>query len=669
MKLKGLLLQSVIVIATLTSSVQVSAHDLITNFESIGVESTTLHGQKSQLNLSIPVPDYLNKSDLAVKLDFNASSLLNTKNSYISVYSNGQPLVTSSLPDTNIFSWTIDKLTGKEGAINLQIIANLVISDEACKDIGNPGLWLKLLKSSSLLGDTLDVENNSLIAGSLFSKQAIVVPKGLQVQQEPAVGKLAFAIEKIIGKKLPIIYFSELKTNAVNDYVFISLEDQIPAVLKNRLSFQAQPKAGRIELIKTAESDTSGTVYGNVLVISGLTDNALNKAVNLFLNKKIINAAFTNRSVVINAEEPNNIHETPLSPYLSLQELGASSFPLGGLGSSNSSFKFKRSDVVLPCTYVDLNLLGNFSGLKAEDKAFLNIYLNQQLIFTSPLENSLKIDASCKIKMDELLEDNLITYEFLYLPGNNECNLSANSFVAQINTKESGIIFPNNASRKPATFNYFPENFFTDDISIIYSPDFGIQNISVIKEMLHILNSSRGLKAPIIPKIVNTKEVRFKEHKSNNRILLLSIGDSALFNDDNSVLDRVGDKITVNRKGEEAFTIMLDNQVSLGQIYEDGELVLSVVADPLGDRNGLVQIIERLSSNMAKEPVDLLVSRDRDFSFLQSATVQGDSRKSSLGVSSFWSKYGVFISILVVVLILLGFFLVNRKQDLTQDFE
>ena len=53
MKLKGLLLQSVIVIATLTSSVQVSAHDLITNFESIGVESTTLHGQKSQLNLSL----------------------------------------------------------------------------------------------------------------------------------------------------------------------------------------------------------------------------------------------------------------------------------------------------------------------------------------------------------------------------------------------------------------------------------------------------------------------------------------------------------------------------------------------------------------------------------------------------------------------------------------
>lgn len=654
---------------------QAEAQKVSLSFVDLGAKPVLIQGQRGQTSFVLKIPEYVATEDIALRLNFKRSEVLNLQKSILSVFKDGEQVKTGKLSDSAAFSWDIGGLdvNGADRVLKIQILSELAISDEPCKDLGSSGLWLRLLESSYLVGDTLARERSNLFISNCFeSKQAIVVPNDLQVQQEPSVAKLAFAINNLTGNKLPVIYESELASKGYSNYVFIGLEDQVPLVLSRQLSFLSNQKAGRVELMQTPNRDTTKNFDNyEILLVTGVNQTALEKAVNILLDEDVIRSTFSKSATALLSKTPYNSELVGLNPYITFNDLGAWNHPLGGVGASSLSLNFQRADIVFPCTYIDIRLAGHFTGLKAKDAAYINLYINEQLVKTQELGTNGNLELNAKVSMSDLLSSNTLRYEFLYIPSEENCNQALNTFIAQLNPAESGIIFPDNASHKPATFNYFPENFYSKDISIIYSPGFGLKSIEALSQMIQMLNNSRGLNDWLIPEIVNTREVRPKDHKSNNRIYLLSTADSTFFNNNEAVIHRAGDVVSLRKENNTSFRMLLDSELAFGQIYEDGgEIILALLTDPVTNINGLENLMDKLSGKLGNESFDAISSRGGNFLFYninKDQEVDENQGLSKLAIHNFWSKYGIVLSVLVIGLLVALFFVLNKRNQLDSD--
>jgi hypothetical protein len=225
----------------------------IISFKAMGHDDDPIFGMSGSVTyfLKIDPKNELNGSKLV--LYFEPSQALIMDHSYINILIADQPTYSARLTKDSIQKIVLnlsraDISTG--GYLKVQVKTLLTVTDDICRDLDNPAMWIKVKNFSylSLLKSDKNFFSDVNISNCFESKKAIVYPANPTLHDLKAV---AWAYARL------------KKTNTGNILVFEA--DKMPDSIKNYImvgNMEALP-ADKRDLIKVTPQSGEGLFYLN----------------------------------------------------------------------------------------------------------------------------------------------------------------------------------------------------------------------------------------------------------------------------------------------------------------------------------------------------------------------------------------------------------------------
>lgn len=652
-------------------------------FASMGYDDAAIIGINGSISYFIKVKPDDNVDQCKIVINVRASQVLNPNNSFVIVYLKDAPVFTQRIvvsPVDSVFSLVVPlsrKYLQPDGRfIKLKIGAKLSISDEYCKDIDNQACWINV-RNTSYVSQISQVENSYQRSLKEWIQEftSVYTPKAADANDLTAGGIIYTLLKQSASSTNKEIFTSQYSPNdSLPGGIIVGVKDKLPPSILQALPQNLAAGQGLIALVGVPV----GMYTKYVLVVTGGNEEGYKKAIYTLASNRRLSSAFTDKLIISEAVPSNFAIESPSPLVTSLDDLGGTPSLMEGIGSLRSKYTFSLTEFNAIPTKLLFHLESYFSTLKADDRGFVNIYLNQNLIYNASLLDKSSFINDIDLKPYLLTKFNTLEVEFRFHPGANICKDGFSNFFAFVNTKSSTLTFSGERENRFYSFFNFPAEFRKTETKIIVSPSLMKNDIiSSIGEIYYQLNSpiKNDFNKLIVPPIITTdKATNFSDLNSFNLIVLLDRNDAFVKNFSNMPVRYDKDfQIYSDADKKTTYSINDFSNSGLAQIFrEKGSTILLVTS--LGDsslKNSFVSVIKNFSTQLTEIESNVCIANSNGLSnyFFKmpedNNMVSYKSDKSWL--TSFWDNFKFVILAILLILVVLAYFFVRSKVKQSQE--
>jgi hypothetical protein len=663
----------------------------IVSFKAMGHDDEPIYGMIGASSFYLKISPLVEMKGSKMVLYIEPSQALIKDHSFVNIVINERPVYSARLTKDSVEKITIN-LTAEDLSpdkfLKIQVKTLLTVSDDKCKDLDNPAMWIKVKEYSylSLVKTNSNFFTNVNISNCFESKRAIVYPSNPSLHDLKAVAWAYSRLKKAQNRDIKV-YEADKLPDSVKNYIMVGNIASLPADKKALITVAPGANQGLFFLkksistyqdsitstVKGVPSKSMGdvTVPGEILFVTGADDNGYEKTITALGNMNILNSSFGEFLLIDDAQNSffKTIEEN--RSKLTLRQVGGTPNFMSGIGSLTNVYSFKNSDFSFTPKEVEIKFVGNYSSLTPGDRGYFNIYLNGMLISSEKLDVTGKLNTSVTINRYQHHKYNTIEAEFRIYPSSGNCINSFTNFFAEIDVDKSYLESKNPFITNDLSFYQYPEAFNTGTTRIVITKEYAKYAAAAMGEIIYELNNN--INSNNFPEFVYSDSVTPADLKKYNIVALLSQNDPlmAYFPDAPISFNR---KFRLYNNENNKVVYSLSDSVSngLAQIFygrsNNAVLVLTATGKDLSDAftaasKSITEQLSTLSSNVCISDVN---ANKYLFNINKSSeNLEYVDTKSAL--TRFWDSYNLYILLGILVLILMSFLYVRSKVQKSQE--
>jgi hypothetical protein len=670
----------------------------IVSYKSLGHEDGAIYGLSGASSIYVKISPLVEIEGSKLVLYLEPSQALIKEHSFINVIINDKPIYSSRLSPDSIEKVTIN-LTRQDLSpdrfLKIQVKTLLTVSDDICRDLDNPAMWLKvkdfsylsLLKSKTAGLDDINISN------CFETKTAVVYPADPSLNDLKAVAWAYARLKRTQNKPIQVFDVAHLP-DSIKNYIMVGNLSGLPDDKKALIKVSPQTGDGLLYLAKSLatvtdtvtervnqkgkltdiKKTTTEQVPNEILFVTGGDEEGYSKAITTIANINILNSSFGDYLLIDHAENTGikNIDEN--RSKITLKQVGGSSDFLSGIGSLKSAYTFKNSDFSFTPKEVEIRFIGNYSGLNPGDRGYFNIYLNGLLISSEKLDASGKLNTSVTINRYQHHKYNTLESEFRFFPTNGECKNSFINFFGEVDVDKSYLESKNPFISSDLSFYQYPEAFNAGTTKVIISKSIAKSTAGAVGEIVYELNNN--INADNFPDFVYSDGFPEGDLKKYNIIALLDKDDPLMtsnkFPDAPIKFNR--DFRLYNSDNNKVVYALSDTVSSgLGQIFygrgNNATLILTATGSRLSDAflavsKSIAEQLSTLSSNVCVTDAN---SNKYLFNINKASSDNLEYVETKSSLTRFWDTYNLYILLGILILILLSFLYVRSRVQRSQE--
>jgi hypothetical protein len=667
----------------------------IVSFKSLGHDDAAIYGMSGASSVYVKISPLVEIEGSKLVLKLEPSQAVIKDHSFVNVILNDKPVYSARLTADSIETVTIN-LTRQDLSpdrfLKIQVKTLLTVTDDICRDLDNPAMWLKVKDYSflSLLKNKNARLSDVNISNCFDSKRAIVYPADPSLNDLKAVA-WAYARLKTSQSK-PILLFEAGKVpDSVKNYIQVGNISSLPDDKKSKITVSPQAGEGLLFLSQSTttiidtltqrtivkgkpvdtKTPTTEQAPAEILFVTGGDDAGYDKAVTALGNANILASSFGQYLLIDQAENTHTVNIDENRSRLTLKQLGGTSDFLSGIGSLKSAYTFKNSDFNFTPKEVEIHFMGSYSGLNAGDRGYFNVYLNGLLISSEKLDASGKLNTSVTINRYQHHKFNTLESEFRFFPTNGECRNSFINFFGEVDVDKSYLESKNPFISSDLSFYQFPQAFNSGTTKVIISKSIAKNTVGAVGEIVYELNNN--INANNFPDFAYSDGVPDGDLKKYNIIALLAKDDPLMNKFSNPPVKFQNDFVLYNKdNGKPAYSVSDKASGGIAQIFygsgNNATLVITAKGDDQPDAYLAVSkaIGEQLSTLSSNVCVTDSVSNKHLFNITKSSDdLQYVEHPNAL--TRFWETYNLYILLGILILILLSFLYVRSRVQRSQE--
>ena len=654
----------------------------IVSFKAMGHDDESIYGMIGASSFYLKVSPLVEMRGSKLVLYIEPSQALIKDHSFVNIVINDRPAYSARLNKDTIEKITINLTPEDLSAdkfLKIQVKTLLTVSDDKCKDLDNPAMWVKVKNYSylSLIKTNQNFFKNVNLSNCFDSKKAIVYPANPTLHDLKAVAWAYSRLKRSMNRDIKV-YTADQVPDSVKNYVLVGNWNNLPADKKALITVAPKANQGLLFLSKalvtyrdTARSDAKLIEPGEILFVTGGDDAGYEKTITTLGNINILNSSFGQYILIENAQ--NNYFKTvdENRSKLTLRQVGGAPNFMSGIGSLTNVYSFKNSDFSFTPKEVEIHFVANYSSLSPGDRGYFNIYLNGALISSERLDASGKLNTSVSINRYQHHKYNTIEAEFRIYPSSGNCINSFTNFFAEIDVDKSYLESKNPFITNDLSFYQYPEAFNTGTTRIVVTKEYAKYAATAMGEIIYELNNN--INSNNFPEFVYSDDLKDADLKRFNIIALLSQHDQ--------ILDKFPDApISFNKE------FRLYNNENNKPVYSLSDSVSNGLAQIFyGRSNNAVLVLTATGKDQSEAFTAASKSITEQLSTLSSnvcvADVNGNKYLFNINKSSenleyidtknaltrFWENYNLYILLGILVLILMSFLYVRSKVQRSQE--
>jgi hypothetical protein len=667
----------------------------VVSFKSLGHDDDAIYGMSGASSFYVKMSPLTEMDGSKLVLYFEPSQALLKDHSFINIILNNRPVYSARLTKDSIQRVSINLSkddVSPDKFLKIQVKTLLTITDDVCRDLDNPAMWLKVKDYSylSLIKNNKKLATDVNISNCFDSKRAIVYPSDPTLHDLKAVAWAYARLKKTQNKRILVFEAGQLP-DSIKNYIQVGSMSALPDAKRSLIKVTPQSGEGIFYLAKSSSTATdtvttmvnergvmvahkeiaSETVPAEILFVSGGDDAGYEKAITALGNINILNSSFGDYLLIDQAQNTyfKTIDEN--RSKLTLKQVGGTSDFLSGIGSLKSSYTFKNSDFNFTPKEVEIHFIGNYSGLNPGDRGYFNIYLNGLLISSEKLDASGKLNTSVTINRYQHHKYNTLESEFRFFPTNGLCKNSFINFFGEVDVDKSYLESKNPFISNDLSFYQYPEAFNTGTTRIVVSKQDAKYAAGAVGEIIYELNNN--INSNNFPEFMYSTDIPAGDLKKYNIIALLD-KDDPLLNQFADAPIKFNQNFRLYNTDNNKVVYSLSDTVSngLAQIFygrsNNATLVLTATGSHLADAflaasKSITEQLSTLSSNVCVTDVN---SNKYLFNINKSSeNLEYVDTKSAL--TRFWDSYNLYILLGILILILLSFLYVRSKVQRSQE--
>ncbi len=663
-------------VALMLSVIQMFAQDR--TFKSMGYDDASIIGISGSLSYFIKVKPDDNIDQSTLVLNLRASQVLNPNNSFVVVYLKEEPVytqrvITSALDTLLTFRVPLSsKYLQPDGRfIKVRVAAKMSVGDEYCKDIDNPACWLGVKNSSYISASTqTGFTYQRSIKEVIQEYNSVYTPASADVDDLMA-GGLIYALVRQGAASKQVYTATYSPSDSVPAGIIAGTADKLPYAVK-----QAMPSVsagqGLIALVPLSMG-FGATRY--VLVVTGGDNAGYKKAISTLASNKRLSSAFSDKILVSDATFSSEVVAGASPLVTTLEDLGGGGELMEGIGALRKKFNFSLADFNAIPTKLTLHLESYFSTLKPDDRGFVNVYLNQNLVYNGNLLDKVNFINDVDLKPHLLSKFNTLEIEFRFHPGSNVCKDGFSNFFAFINTKTSTLTYAGERENKFFSFFNFPAEFRKKQTKIVVSQELLSKVVSSVGEIYYQINSpiKNDFNRLIVPQIVTSASAT--NLGDYNLIALVSRSDKFVSSYENVPVKFEKDfQIYKGLKGAASYSVSDFSNSGLAQIFKDKGNTVLMVTSLGGDSsvsNAFLSVVKNFSTQLTEIESNVCIANSNGMSNYFFKAPEDNSivsyNSNMTGFEKFWSAYKFWVMGLIILLLILGYFAVKNKVKQATD--
>jgi len=667
----------------------------IVSFKSLGHEDEAIYGMSGASSVYVKISPMVEIEGSKLVLKLEPSQAVIKEHSFVNVIINDKPVYSARLTPDSIGTVTLN-LTRQDLSdgrfLKIQVKTLLTVSDDICRDLDNPAMWLKV-KSTSFLA-LLKNKNASLsdinISNCFDTKRAIVYPADPSLADLRAVAWAYARLKKSQSK--PILVFEADKIpDSIKNYIQVGNIGALPEDKKSLIKVTPEAGKGLLYLAQSmttvtdtvtqrtivrgkpvdTKTATSEQVPAEILFVTGGDDPGYDKAITTMGNVNILNSSFGQYLLIDQAENTHIANLDANRSRLTLKQVGGASDFLSGVGSLKSGYTFKNSDFDFTPKEVEIHFMGSYSGLNPGDRGYFNIYLNGLLISSEKLDASGKLNTSVTINRYQHHKFNTLESEFRFFPTNGECKNSFINFFGEVDVDKSYLESKNPFISSDLSFYQYPEAFNSNKTEVIISKNISKNTAGAVGEIVYELNNN--VNANNFPEFAYSESVPEGDLKKYNIVALLDKDDPLMSKFSNPPIKFQNNFRLYNRdNGKTVYSVSDTSSTGIAQIFYGSGNNATLVVTATGSRpaDAFLNVSKAIGEQLSTLSSNVCVTDAATNKYLFNINKSSDNLeyvepKSSL--TRFWETYNLYILLGILILILLSFLYVRSRVQRSQE--
>ena len=651
----------------------------IRSFESMGYDDAAIRGINGSLTyyLKIKPDDDVNNSRLI--LNISASQVLNPNTSFLVISVKDLPVFTQRIavsPTDTMFRIEVPlnqtEVQPDGRYIKIKISATMSIHEEQCQDIDNIGVWVSIKNSSYI-----SVVPQNIVGYQRSLKEwiqeftSVYTPARADINDLTSGGVIYTILKQATQKDIYTGVYNS--TDSLPYGVVTGVAEKLPYSVR-----QVIPSMGKRQgLISLARVNT-GLGLRTIMVVTGADAEGYRKAINALTNNKRLNSAFSEKMLIDEAVPSYSSVENKSPLITTLESLGGTPSLLEGIGSLKSKYVFSLTEFNAIPSKLTFHLESYFSNLREDDRGFVNIYLNQNLVYSANLINRTSFIEDIDLKSYMLSKFNTLEVEYRFHPFIRTCESGFSNFFAFNNVKTSTLTFVGEQENKFYSFFNFPAEFRKVPTKIIISPSLYNSNIiSSIGELFYQLNApfNANYNRIIVPPLIEADKTNMDDLKGFNVIALLNKMDPFVKNFTQMPVNFTKDfQLYKDNQGQLTYSINDFSNSGLAQIFKERGSTILMVTSLGGDSANKVafeSVVKNFSTQLTEIESNVCIAnssgKSNYFFKLPEDNDLVSYRGDSNGFQVFYEKYKWILLGLLLVLVLLAFLFVRNKVKESQE--
>lgn len=641
-------------------------------FEDMGYRDQSIFGISGSITYFVKVKpdDDMDQSKLVLYI--RPSQVLNPNTSTVTISLKDAPVYTQRIIASTMDSLiTIiipmnKKYLQPDGRfVKVKVVAKMSVADQICQDIDNPAVWINIRNSSyfsSPKSSSLSYERSMKETIQEFS--AIASPASPDLNDVLA-GGILYSLVKQLNKESLTATRTYNTSDSLHNTMIVGLQSRLPDNIRNQTA-QLTKGQGLIQVI--------GVEGNSVLVVSGFDEEGYKKAITVLSNYNILNSAFTKKLIVDNTTI-KAIENSVLPQVLTLEQLGVPSALMEGVLALQTNYPFNLIDYNAIPKKLTLHLEALFSHLRENDRGFLNVYLNDNLVYTTSLQDLNTFNNDIDLPTYLLTKVNSLVIEMRFHPSQSVCKDGFASFFGFINSRTSAITFSGEQNTEFYNFFNYPGEFRKRPLKFLISPGLNPNVTSAVGELIYQINAASLLNASmILPTLVQSDKTSIADMRGYNVIALMHRTDPFIKNFTSMPIQFNRDfQLYKNLDGETSFSFNDFSGSGIAQIFRQSNSTFLLISS-LGDsttKEALQSVIKSFGGQASAIQSNVCISTSdgkSNFFFKlrdDEKLVSYKGEKNPLLV--FWESYKYFILLTVLALIIWSFFFVRRRVKKSQE--
>ncbi|MCX3263617.1 cellulose biosynthesis cyclic di-GMP-binding regulatory protein BcsB [Pedobacter agri] len=631
--------------------------------QSYNFSEQVIRGLEGQYTYYIRVLPIQRLTGSTLSLDVETSKVINFQKSFIHISIDDQPINSVRIDADSLtrLSIVLSKAVSSSGFLKVTIKTQLFIGDDPCQDYTNPGLWLKILPSSSLRWATIDKINLSKVnlSNAIYSKQAIVYPDEISPAELRAVAMSYTKLRKSGVDKIALYSVSQMP-DSLSDFIFVGLLHKAGPRLSIKIKADAGKQGGLLYLYKQKEY-LPGQIPQQILFVTANNIAGLNKATDALINPAILSSTFQDQLIV----EKSVHRDFEKENRLILANLQNSHQLMSGIGSLSHVYEFKTSAFATIPSELNLKMQIKFTAMARDDRGYFNIYLNDVLLSSRQLNESGAIEVNATANRYQIKKFNTLKTEFVFYPASGICSGKFENFVGQVDEERSYVDLSDKLTESQRSFYAYPDCFQSQSTILISNKVFH-SSIRAVCELFAHLNDHYSNHLTYLPGIDLTS--RAASYKGNNLILISDRTEKLLMTFPQMPLAYQNDfTIYGDSKNEILYKLSSPKGSAISQIFEtkDYPVVLSIaIPNDRGSEYLFANAIKDLNEQVNLLAGNTLISNQDSHLVFNLETSNNNIVYEGQGLGRwaiFWQKYKLLALSLILLLVFLGYLYVRSK--------